>query len=30
MNGYDHEEPADEEKMFTLQEEILDGLGLSR
>lgn len=30
LNGYDHEEPADEEKMFTLQEEILDGLGLSR
>ena len=27
LNGYDHEEPADEEKMFTLQEEILDGLG---
>lgn len=30
LNGYDHEEPADEKKMFTLQEEILDGLGLSR
>ncbi|WP_337096952.1 rRNA maturation RNase YbeY [Limosilactobacillus fermentum] len=30
LNGYDHEELADEKKMFTLQEEILDGLGLSR
>ena len=30
LNGYDHEEPADEEKMFKLQREILDGYGLTR
>ena len=28
LNGYDHEEPADEEKMFSLQEKILDAYGL--
>lgn len=30
LNGYDHEEKADEEKMFKLQEEILNGYGLPR
>ena len=30
LNGYDHEEPADEEKMFSLQEKILDAYGLTR
>ncbi|MDO4855529.1 MAG: rRNA maturation RNase YbeY [Limosilactobacillus gorillae] len=30
LNGYDHEESDDEQEMFTLQEEILDELGLSR
>lgn len=30
LNGYDHEEPADEEKMFSLQEKILDEYGLTR
>lgn len=30
LNGYDHEEPADEEKMFSLQEKILDAYGLKR
>ena len=30
LNGYDHEEKADEEKMFSLQKEILDGYGLPR
>ncbi|MBB1122721.1 rRNA maturation RNase YbeY [Limosilactobacillus albertensis] len=30
LNGYDHEDPADEEKMFNLQREILDDYGLTR
>ena len=30
LNGYDHEEPADEENMFSLQEKILDAYGLKR
>ena len=30
LNGYDHEEPADEEKMFSLQEKNLDAYGLKR
>lgn len=30
LNGYDHEDPADEEKMFGLQREILDDYGLTR
>ena len=30
LNGYDHEEPADEKKMFALQREILDSYGLTR
>lgn len=30
LNGYDHEKPADEEKMFSLQEKILDAYGLTR
>ena len=30
LNGYDHEKPADEEKMFSLQEKILDSYGLTR
>lgn len=30
LNGYDHEQPADEEKMFALQREILDSYGLTR
>lgn len=30
LNGYDHEKPADEEKMFSLQEKILDAYGLKR
>lgn len=30
LNGYDHEQPADEKKMFTLQREILDSYGLTR
>lgn len=30
LNGYDHDEPADEEKMFSLQEKILDAYGLKR
>lgn len=30
LNGYDHEKPADEEKMFSLQEKILDEYGLTR
>lgn len=30
LNGYDHEQPEDEEKMFTLQREILDDYGLTR
>ncbi|MDF9446148.1 diacylglycerol kinase, partial [Limosilactobacillus mucosae] len=27
LNGYDHEQKDDEEKMFKLQEEILNGYG---
>lgn len=30
LNGYDHEQPADEKKMFGLQREILDEYGLKR
>ena len=30
LNGYDHEKPTDEEKMFKLQREILEGYGLTR
>lgn len=30
LNGYDHEKPADEKKMFSLQAEILDSYGLKR
>lgn len=30
LNGYDHEKPADEKKMFSLQEKILDAYGLTR
>lgn len=30
LNGYDHEQPADEKKMFGLQREILDAYGLKR
>lgn len=30
LNGYDHEQPADEKKMFELQREILDAYGLKR
>ncbi|MBM6754275.1 MULTISPECIES: rRNA maturation RNase YbeY [Lactobacillaceae] len=30
LNGYDHEKPADEAKMFKLQEEILTAYGLTR
>lgn len=30
LNGYDHEQPADEKKMFALQREILDQYGLKR
>lgn len=30
LNGYDHEQPADEKKMFGLQREILDDYGLTR
>ncbi len=30
LNGYDHEKPADEKKMFSLQAEILDTYGLKR
>lgn len=30
LNGYDHEQPADEKKMFSLQREILDEYGLQR
>lgn len=30
LNGYDHEQPEDEKKMFALQEEILDQYGLKR
>lgn len=30
LNGYDHEKPADEQRMFDLQQEILDEYGLQR
>lgn len=30
LNGYDHEQPDDEKKMFSLQEKILDDYGLAR
>ncbi|GLG00299.1 endoribonuclease YbeY [Alicyclobacillus hesperidum subsp. aegles] len=30
LNGYDHAEPDEEREMFALQEEILQGIGLSR
>lgn len=30
LNGYDHEQPEDEKKMFALQREILDDYGLTR
>ncbi len=30
LNGYDHQQPADEEKMFALQEAILTANGLTR
>lgn len=30
LNGYDHEQSADEKKMFALQREILDSYGLTR
>lgn len=30
LNGYDHEQAADEKKMFSLQEKILDEYGLTR
>ena len=30
LNGYDHMRPADEDKMFSLQREILDDYGLTR
>ncbi|MDO4903795.1 MAG: rRNA maturation RNase YbeY [Limosilactobacillus sp.] len=30
LNGYDHEDPEDEKKMFDLQREILDEYGLKR
>lgn len=30
LNGYDHERPEDEKKMFGLQEKILDEYGLAR
>lgn len=30
LNGYDHEQPDDEKKMFALQREILDEYGLTR
>lgn len=30
LNGYDHEQPADEQEMFSLQREILDDYGLTR
>lgn len=30
LNGYDHMEPEEEEKMFGLQKEILDAYGLKR
>ncbi|WP_295731564.1 rRNA maturation RNase YbeY [uncultured Limosilactobacillus sp.] len=30
LNGYDHEQPEDEKKMFSLQEKILDEYGLTR
>lgn len=30
LNGYDHEQPADEQRMFALQRAILDDYGLTR
>ena len=30
LNGFDHEDPADEKKMFARQEEILSAYGLTR
>ncbi|MFC2683997.1 MAG: rRNA maturation RNase YbeY [Limosilactobacillus oris] len=30
LNGYDHDKPADEQRMFDLQREILDEYGLQR
>lgn len=30
LNGFDHEKPDDEKKMFSLQEKILDEYGLAR
>ena len=30
LNGYDHEQADDEQKMFSLQEKILDAYGLAR
>lgn len=30
LNGYDHEHPADEQRMFALQRAILDDYGLTR
>lgn len=30
LNGYDHEKPADEQRMFALQRAILDDYGLTR
>lgn len=30
LNGYDHEKPEDEKKMFALQRKILDSYGLKR
>lgn len=30
LNGYDHETPADEQRMFSLQDEVLDSVGLPR
>lgn len=30
LNGYDHEQPEEEKKMFSLQREILDQYGLKR
>ncbi len=30
LNGYDHEEPSDEQTMFALQDEVLVGIGLVR
>lgn len=30
LNGYDHDEPSDEQEMFALQDEVLLGIGLVR